>query len=428
MNYALDNGIINLSDIQNLKKMKDDNKILDVHPYSIWQAENGKYYTYVPDQSKAKGVALKKRKTREDIEQSIIDYYTNNPQYLKDILAKKETQPQEAKKIHAPKDCFKKMFEELKSYKKDVIDVSDNTIDKYTKDYNRYFKDTKIELVSIKCMNDEYLIKYINNRIKELELTKRQGNDMISYMKMTLERGLKKKMISENPFIYIDKAIFLKHYTPNKIKPVNKRVVLNDEMEIMNKRFEYYHTSKPRYIPIYAVELASLTGFRSGELAALRWDRIVNGKIRIDSSEKYNRKLKEYYIDDTKNKKHREYPVTEEIQILLNKLYEVEKKYGYLSEYVFSNEKGRIHCTTISDCARTASVYIGMNSKSIHAYRRTVSSRMKCNGVATPIVAALMGHTEAVNENHYTYDITTDLEKCSIVSKINKEIKQNIAF
>lgn len=427
MNYAIDNGIINISDIQSIKNMKDKNKVLESHPYSIWQARNGTYNTYVPDKIKAKGVALRKRDTREALNQAIIDYYTKNPEYFRFIISQNETKNKKERRINAPKDCFKKIFEELKSYKKDVIDVSDNTIDKYTKDYDRFFKDTIIESVSIKSMDDEYLIKYINCRINTLKLTKRQGNDMINYIKMTLDRGLKKKVITENPFIYIDKSIFNKHYLSKKIQEDGERIVSDYEMAILNKRFEYYHEKKPRYIPIYAVELASLTGFRSGELAALRWDKIKDSRICIDSSEKYNRKSKEYYIDDTKNKKHRYYPITEEIQTLLKKLYETEKKYGYLSEYVFSNEDGRVHCRTISDCARNASIYIGLNSKSIHAYRRTVSSKMKCSGVATPIVASLMGHTEEVNDNHYTYDVSSDQQKCDIVSKVNKEIKHNIA-
>ena len=69
---------------------------------------------------------------------------------------------------------------------------------------------------------------------------------------------------------------------------------------------------------MYAVQLAMLTGFRVGELAALRWDSITDDYIIVDKSEKYNRKTREYYIDKTKNKKIREYPITPEIRQLLN--------------------------------------------------------------------------------------------------------------
>lgn len=171
--------------------------------------------------------------------------------------------------------------------------------------------------------------------------------------------------------------------------------------------------------------MLSLTGFRVGELAALRWDRIYDDHIHIDLSEKYNRVKKEYYITSTKNGKERDYPLTPEIQVLLKRVYDVEKKYGYLSEYVFSNENGRIHARTISESARSASIYMGMESKSIHTYRRTISSKLKCGGVPTVVVASLMGHTEEVNEHNYTYDVTDKKYKKEIIENITKNLKKN---
>lgn len=170
-----------------------------------------------------------------------------------------------------------------------------------------------------------------------------------------------------------------------------------------------------------------MAGFRVGELAALRWDRITATKLIIDTSEKYNRTTKEYYIDSTKNGKEREYPITPEIADLLRRVKAIEEKYGYISEYVFSNEKGRVHCSVISDCSRNLCIYMGMEAKSIHALRRTVSSKLQCNGVPRPIVAALLGHTEEVNENHYTYDVSSESRKLEIVSEMTRNIKQNVS-
>ena len=31
---------------------------------------------------------------------------------------------------------------------------------------------------------------------------------------------------------------------------------------------------------------------------------------------------------------------------------------------------------------------------------------MRCNGVSTTVAAALLGHTEEVNEKYYTFDVT----------------------
>lgn len=420
LQYAIDTGIISIGDIRKRKEMKNREDILNGHPYSIWNGASGGYYTYLPD--KEKGRVLKKRKNQEDIEDLIISFYRKNEDGKKKAQTVK---PRPRKTIN--KKSFKNVFNMLKDFKKEIACVSDNTIYKYDKDYDRFFKGTKIELKDITKIDDEFLIDFIVSQIKSLGLTQSAGKKMIDYISMTLKHGMFKKMIKVNPCSNIERTIFKRHYKNKSVQSAKNRTVSDEQMERLNKRFQYYYDTKPRYIPVYAVELASMTGFRVGELAALRWDRITATKLIVDTSEKYNRTTKEYYIDSTKNGKEREYPITPEIADLLKRVREIEEKYGYVSEYVFSNEKGRVHCSVISDCSRNLCIYMGMEAKSIHALRRTVSSKLQCNGVPRPIVAALLGHTEEVNENHYTYDVSSESRKLEIVSEMTRNIKQNVS-
>ena len=178
---------------------------------------------------------------------------------------------------------------------------------------------------------------------------------------------------------------------------------------------------KPEYIPSYVVELAMFTGMRAGELSGLRWDRILYDKriIVIDQSEKYDRITKQYYIDETKTHKIRYFPLTDVLIHFFKNLRRVQMEYGYMTEFVFSNENGRV----ISNCMRNKCIQVDIDEKSISAIRRTVNSKMKCMGVSSAVAASMMGHTEEVNENNYTYDITGMDYKLDIVSKINEEIK-----
>ena len=41
-------------------------------------------------------------------------------------------------------------------------------------------------------------------------------------------------------------------------------------MQSLQYRFQKDHEKKPNYIPTYAIEFASLTGMRVGEISALR--------------------------------------------------------------------------------------------------------------------------------------------------------------
>ena len=48
----------------------------------------------------------------------------------------------------------------------------------------------------------------------------------------------------------------------------------------------------------------------------------------------------------------------------------------------------------------------------------TVNSRLKCSGVSTTVASSLLGHTERVNEQNYTYDIWGINEKKSIIENM----------
>lgn len=121
---------------------------------------------------------------------------------------------------------------------------------------------------------------------------------------------------------------------------------------------------------------------------------------------------KERYISSTKNDKIRVIPLTDDMARVLRKVKEFEFKNGWLGEYVFQDDRGRVYASRISDCAvnnTTTSEF--HNKKSIHAIRRTLNSNMKCAGVSGTVAASLLGHTEKVNEENYTYDVSSMEEK-----------------
>ena len=194
-------------------------------------------------------------------------------------------------------------------------------------------------------------------------------------------------------------------------------------MAKLNHEFTRDYANKPWYIPTYAVVLASLTGMRVGELSALRWEDIENGKIIIRNSEKYDRKAKEYFISSTKNDKVRSFPITEEIEKLLESVKNAEIEYGYYCEWIFANENGRVHAPVISSCIKNKCRIAGITEKGIHALRKTVNSKMRHNGVSKSVASSLLGHTEEVNEKYYTFDVSSMEEKKCIVSKVNQDMR-----
>lgn len=213
-------------------------------------------------------------------------------------------------------------------------------------------------------------------------------------------------------------------YCEEVIKPLSQKVYSDKEAEMILQKLHKEYEDKPSYIPNYAVEFASLTGMRVGEIVALKWEdfNYEKGFFTINKSEKYNRVSKEYYIDFTKNKKERQFPIDDVLQNLLVKIKKSELSAGYLCEWVFANEEGRIHAPVISSCIKNKCRQLGIPERGIHAFRKTLNSNMRCAGVSEMITSSLLGHSPQVNRQYYTFDVTTIQDKAEIIQKMHKNI------
>ena len=209
---------------------------------------------------------------------------------------------------------------------------------------------------------------------------------------------------------------------------INENITnLNQNDKALLRTIILLDSTKYAYIVQYAVELSMYTGMRVGELSGLKWEDIdlVKKTLTICRSEKYNRKTKEYYISTTKNDKVRVIPLTSEMEDVLARVKKAEMTNGFLGEFVFCNEYGRVHARTISDCVRNKTMSKEFeHTKSIHAIRRTLNSNLRCNGVSVTVAASILGHTEKVNEENYTYDVSNMDYKTSIISELNRKIAQ----
>lgn len=406
---AINEGIINLTDVEEKLRMKQRDEILGRHPYSIWQNKtDSKWYTYIPDKENKRGKVLRKRNSREKLEDMIVDYWKRQN--------KEEQAAQEAKKKRTFLDVYY-MWRKLKDQM-----VTQNTVAKYESDRKRFFDGKELSQMDIREV-DIYAVEiFMHQNIKQYKLQKEAMRKLFGYIVSTMEFAREKNLIEKNPIEYLKSKSFYKECY-EKYKPLNELVISKEDMAQLQWRFNQDHEDKENYIPTYAVQFASLTGMRVSEISALRWNHISDDCILIDSSEKSNPRKTEFWIEGTKNKKPRLFPMTEEIRCLLEDVKRVEKEYGYFCEWVFADENGRIHAPKISACSKTKCRQLGINAKGkgIHGYRKTLNSKMRCSGVPLPQAAAMLGHTKEVNERYYTFDVSEMKEKSQIVSKINKE-------
>lgn len=400
LKFALDNDMIDLSHMKEQIDMKKREEILKQHPYKIWEDKKGFWHTYLPKENgERQSIKRKKEKDLIDIVVSFWEKKLNNSFAERyDIW------------IGRQKKCGR----------------SDNTIYKYKCDFKRFFQDDEICNKNITQIDDEYIYDFIFRLLNSKSITYRALKSMFGYMNGVFGKAIIDKVISENPCKYVDLQTFKQHCKEECDKSTEERTLTVEEKRALLKKLDSSYDGKPNYIVKYAVELAMYTGMRVGELSALMWEDIdfKKNEITIRHSEKHNRLTKEYIISTTKNSKIRKIPLTEEMKSVLLKVKEIEIRNGFITEYVFSNENGRIHSRVISNCARNRTMTKEFsNPKSIHSIRRTVNSDMRCNGVPPVIAASLLGHTVKVNNENYTYDVSDMGYKTAVISEINKRTK-----
>ena len=397
LQYALSSGILDMSYLQEQADMARRQEALKNHNHSIWFGKDGNWWTHIEKDGKLKKV---KRKRREDLEQVIAEQYSSRNQ---------------------------KTFFDFYWHWRSVQDqtVSNSTIVKYETDYKRFFKGEDFERIDMRKLNEEVIKLFIINSAKDKHLRKGAVKSLYGYIHNTILSAQINQYINDDPMRFLAAKNFYKYCETPTAKA--SRLVSDDEMDKFYQNLYEGYEQHPEYIPAYAVELAILTGMRVGELAALRWDAITNDYIVIDKSEKYDRLNKTYYIDTTKNGKERNFPMTHDIMKLLDRIRKVEMEHGYFCEWVFANENGRVHANVISSCVKNRCRVIGIPERGIHAFRRTLNSKLRCNGVSVTVAASLLGHTEDVNEKYYTFDVTSLKERASFVESVQKSSRASVS-
>lgn len=385
--------------MQDAIEMNKRKEYLEKHPWKISQGKDGKWRSYLPSEN---GRRMIKKADKKSLEDAIIDFY---------------------KKSEVKKEKAKNTFDYAYHHWRSIQDtlVCANTVEKYNTDYKRYFEGTDFIQKEIKKITEEDIKVFIVGKVKSLGLCQKACKTLFGYIKNTIYSARVNKVIIDDPTEFLEARQFYK-YCQNKQKPGLSRIISDADMEKLYKQFQEDYRKQPNYIPTYAVHLASLTGMRVGEISALSWDCITDSYIIINKSEKYNRQTKKYFIDKTKNGKDRIFPITDEIKQLLENVKKVEMQNGYICEWVFANETGRIHAPIISSCSKNKCKQIGIDDKGIHAYRRTINSKLRCSGVSATVAASLLGHSKEVNEQYYTFDVSSIDEKAKMVSNINKRI------
>lgn len=382
LNYAIQNGIIDIQDVQEKIEMKEREELLKQHPYKIWEGKDGRWYTYLPDEER--GRLLRKKKSKKDIETDIIEYLKSaEEKYLKDI------------------------FNEWLTKKIEFGEIQKQTYDRYMTDFTRFFDKSSISKKDIRKITEEDLEEFIRKSIIEKDLSRKSfaGLRLILIGIFKYAKKCKYTQISITQFLG-DLELPKKCFVKKQIKDAES-VFTDQEVE---KIVQYIYENES--LINYGILLAFQTGIRVGELCTLKYTDISNNKLQIRRTEiRYKDKDGRYIYEVRESPKteagNRDVILNSEAQKTLKQI----RRINPFGEYIFLKNGKRIKEKAFTVKITKICRYVGIKERSMHKVRKTYATKLINGGVDERLVIQQMGHTSIdCTKNYYYFNNKNDDE------------------
>ena len=390
MKYAVENGIIDLEHVQEEIHMKEREKILKEHPYSIWQVKDRKWYTYLPDEEK--GRILKKKKGREEIENIIVQYWKE----------KKEN------------PTVEQIYREWVDKKLERGDIIKSTKDRY----DRQYEESMLEFGKMKIKNVQEcdIEDFILDAIHDHQLTVKGYSNLRTLIYGIFKRAKSRKLVDFS----ITELIKDLEISPKSFRKIchedNELIFMEDEHE---KILTYFAENKNDIVDL-GILLMFKSGLRPGELAALKKEDIDKNVIHVSRTEI------RYYDSTGKNVYEvRNFPKTEagirEVIIPDNMVW-IKKticKENPFGEYLFERNGKRLKTYVFTKRLETICRRLEIKRKSQNKIRKTYGTILIDSGINESLIISQMGHTDIKTTKGYYYkNRKNEKQKAVAINKV----------
>jgi integrase len=406
LKFAAENGMLNLTYVQDVGNMQKTEKILSDHPYEVWQGKDGRWRTYLSDETNKYGRKLIAKATLDKINEMIIADYEE-----KEKLIAKST------KERITLDDLKQEWFDYKN----LSSASYSYVVRLEYDYDKYWKGSKIVNMPIQKITKLDIKTYLLNKVRNDNLTKRKYSDMKSVINMMFDYAELKEIISGNIArqVVIDKKLFTKKIP----KPDDEQVYSTEEEVLITKAVLDDYCCNQDMTPILAIPLGFKIGDRIGEVAALKGSDIIDNYIHIQRQE-----IAVFEKDESTGKwrkngwKDVEFTKTEagdryinlvpEAKKIVDMLIESNIRNGYDPQgYLFMKDGQRVHTRTIDKYIRMYNKKLGIKQKSNHKIRKTFGSSLVDSSMNIDKATKTMGQVDSRTLlNNYCFNRFTEPE------------------
>lgn len=389
LQYAIENGIIDTTLIQEQIRMKKNNELLQKHPYKIWEGKDGKWYSYFPD--KEKGRVLRKRNTEELIKDEIIAYWK-----------KQESNP-----------TISDIYSEWINGKVQREEITKATRDRYNRQYEQCFLDFGKH--KIKSISEYDIEEFVLDTIYNCKLTQKGFSNLRTLILGIFKLARRKRLVSFSISELMNDMEISKKLFRRNVKSDDEQVFTTDELP---KVLDYLKEN-PDIVNL-GIFLLFKTGLRIGELAALKKTDITQNVIHISKTEiHYNDGAGNviYEVRDSPKTEAgiRDVVVPDSGIKILNRI----RLLNPFGEYLFERRGKRIRTYVFRERLRNICRKLDITMKSPHKIRKTYGSILIDNNVQESLVINQMGHTDIkTTKKHYYRNRMNYTEKKNIINHV----------
>lgn len=380
LNYALENGMIDVSTIQKTIEMNERKKYLEMHNHEVWQGKDGYFYTKVDDETKPGGRRMIKKSQRKAVEDAIVDYY---------------------KKAEEDPD-IKTVFEQCFSQKLRYGEIQRQTYDRYATDFERFFGELSAK--KIRYISEDDLEDFIKTSIREKKLTAKSWGNLRILINGIFKYAKKKGYTNLSITSFMgDLDISSKAFTKRR-KSDEECVFKEEEIKNLSK----YLLQRPT-LGNLGVLLAAYTGMRVGEVAALKWEDINEKYIYVHRTQvRFHGENGEevYEIRDSPKTDAgvRKVVIVEKLLPIIRKIRSINP----FTEYLFEKKGKVLTKHAFEMCLYRACDVVGIPRRSMHVLRKTYATRLINSNVEEAVIINQMGHTDiATTKGYYYYNDKT---------------------
>lgn len=405
LNDAYFRGIIDLEDVHKEIEMKKKEYYLSMHNYKIWEDKAGKWFTYLPDETKTEKRRKVKKSSYDDLEKAIIAYY-------KSIEVKEEQQS----------TTLRNIFPQWLKYKSAHTNAT-NSISRYSSDWKKFYL-TSTEIIDkpINQLTVTELDLWVHNLIKEHEMTKTCYYNMSMIIRQCFDYAIEQMgIIEENTFRKV--KIRTKLLKKRVKKEDSTQVFMVDETEIIFRSAMRDFQEHPSNTAPLAVMLTFLTGLRRGEVVALKEEDISLNTLQVCRMERETYDCSDlesiHYaskevIDGAKTEAGiRSVPLIPLAVEIINLVKSINRQYGlYDDGFLFLNSKGtRMVSWQVKYRIEKYCDENGIKRKSFHKIRKTYISALLDAHISINEIRKACGHSdERTTLSNYCYNRKNQIE------------------